>query len=47
MDKPLEGMRIAVLVENTYEDLELWYPALRLRAAGAEVQIVGTAAHAQ
>ncbi|MDR7521569.1 MAG: type 1 glutamine amidotransferase domain-containing protein [Armatimonadota bacterium] len=37
----LTGTRVAVLVEELYEDLELWYPALRLREAGAEVKIVG------
>ena len=36
-----QGKRIAVLVEKLYEDLELWYPALRLREAGATVTIVG------
>ena len=38
----LVGKRVAILAEETYEDLELWYPALRLREAGAEVTIVGT-----
>lgn len=37
----LSGARVAVLVEDNYEDLELWYPVLRLREAGAEVMIVG------
>ncbi|MBI5577444.1 MAG: DJ-1/PfpI family protein, partial [Deltaproteobacteria bacterium] len=37
----LKGKRVAVLVENLYEDLELWYPVLRLREAGADVSIVG------
>jgi protease I len=37
----LKDVRIAALVEETYEDLELWYPVLRLREAGAEVKIVG------
>ncbi len=37
----LEGKRVAVLVEKFYEDLELWYPVLRLREAGCHVQIVG------
>jgi len=37
----LKGKRVAALVEETYEDLELWYPVLRLREAGADVKIVG------
>jgi len=37
----LDGREFAVLVENHYEDLELWYPVLRLREAGAKVSIVG------
>ncbi|MDH7509080.1 MAG: type 1 glutamine amidotransferase domain-containing protein [Methanomassiliicoccales archaeon] len=38
----LLGKRIAILVENDYEDLELWYPILRLREAGHEPIVVGT-----
>lgn len=41
----LDGKRIAVLVEELYEDLELWYPVLRFREAGAEVKIVGPRAN--
>jgi intracellular protease, PfpI family len=37
----LEGVRVAVLVEDLYENLELWYPVLRLREEGAQVFIVG------
>ncbi|WP_165219207.1 type 1 glutamine amidotransferase domain-containing protein [Aquisphaera insulae] len=37
----LQGKRVAVLVEKFYEDLELWYPVLRLREAGCDVKIVG------
>lgn len=37
----LPGKKIAVLVENMYEDQELWYPAIRLREAGADVMLVG------
>ncbi len=37
----LEGVRVAVLVEDLYENLELWYPVLRLREEAAEVFIVG------
>jgi len=37
----LTGKRIAVLAEDLYEDLELWYPVHRFREAGAKVTIVG------
>jgi protease I len=33
--------RIAILVEKTYEDLELQYPRLRLKEAGHEVDVIG------
>jgi protease I len=38
----LSGARVAILAENLYEDLELWYPYYRLREAGADVFIVGS-----
>jgi protease I len=38
----LDGKRIAILAENLYEDLELWYPVIRMREAGAKVTVVGT-----
>jgi protease I len=37
----LSGRRIAILAEDHYEDLELWYPAIRMKEAGAEVLVVG------
>lgn len=37
----LKGKTVAVLVENLYQDLEVWYPLLRLREAGAEVITLG------
>jgi deglycase len=46
MDSSLEGKRVAVLAENMYEDLELWYPLIRLREAGAEVSVVAPTAGA-
>lgn len=33
--------RIAILAENLYEELELWYPTYRLREAGHHVTILG------
>jgi protease I len=38
----LQGKRVAVLAENFYEDLELWYPLLRFKEEGAEVILVGS-----
>jgi len=37
-----EGIRVLVLVGDDYEDLELWYPKLRLEEAGAQVTLAGT-----
>ena len=39
--KPLDGFRILVFVSDDYEDLELWYPKLRLQEAGAQVTVAG------
>lgn len=38
---PLHGKRILILVGDIYEDLELWYPKLRLIEAGAQVVVAG------
>ena len=40
-DRPLEGKRVLILVGDVYEDLELWYPKLRLIEAGADVVVAG------
>jgi protease I len=37
----LVGKTVGVLVEDLYEDLELWYPVFRLREEGAKVLLVG------
>jgi len=37
----LKSYTIAVLVEDLYEDLELWYPVHRLREEEAKVVLVG------
>ncbi len=39
----LSSKRIAVLAEDSYQELELWYPVLRLREEGAQVTVVGQA----
>ena len=37
----LAGKKVAVLVDDGYEDLELWVPYYRLLEAGAEVVLAG------
>lgn len=37
----LEGKRAAVLVEQQYQEMEVWYPVYRLREAGCKVSLVG------
>lgn len=43
-DLALRSRRILMFVDDAYEDLELWYPKLRLVEAGAEVVVAGPAA---
>jgi len=40
----LKGKKIAILVEDFYNELELWYPYYRLLEEGAEVKLVGPTA---
>ncbi|HET6414128.1 MAG TPA: type 1 glutamine amidotransferase domain-containing protein [Anaeromyxobacter sp.] len=40
----LEGKKAALLVEDDYQELEAWYPLLRLREEGVSVIVVGTGA---
>lgn len=47
MDQRLLGRRVAVLVENGFEDLEFWVTVMRLREEGAEVKIVGVGSPTQ
>jgi protease I len=46
MDHQLQGIRLLMFVGDIYEDLEVWYPKLRMIEAGAEVVLAGPAAGA-
>ena len=37
----LQGKRAAILVEQQYQEMEVWYPLYRLREAGCQVTLVG------
>lgn len=41
----LQGKRAAVLVEQMYQEMEVWYPLYRLREAGCKVTLVGPEAN--
>ncbi|MBW2070071.1 MAG: DJ-1/PfpI family protein, partial [Deltaproteobacteria bacterium] len=40
----LQGRKLFLLVEDLYQELEVWYPLLRMREEGAEVVVAGTEA---
>ena len=40
----LPGKRIAILIEDMYNELEFWYPYYRMKETGAKVTVVGTGA---
>jgi protease I len=44
-DRPLEGMRAAMIIGPLFEDVEATYPLYRLREAGAQVSILGLSAN--
>lgn len=46
-ERVLEGKRVLMFVGDIYEDLELWYPKLRLIEAGATVTVAGEEAEAE
>lgn len=37
----LEGKKVIIFVADMFEDLEFWYPKLRMKEAGAQVVVVG------
>ena len=37
----LNNVRAAILVEQQYQEMEVWYPLYRLREAGCKVTVVG------
>jgi protease I len=47
MQQPLADKQILMFVDDIYEDLELWYPKLRLTEAGARVVVAGPRAGQQ
>ena len=42
----LSGKTLAILVDNVYQEMEVWYPLYRLREAGAQIITVGAKAGA-
>ncbi|MCS7027041.1 MAG: type 1 glutamine amidotransferase [Bryobacteraceae bacterium] len=41
----LKGRRVAIFVDNLYQEMELWYPLYRFQEGGAEVVLVGALAN--
>ncbi|MBD3381364.1 MAG: DJ-1/PfpI/YhbO family deglycase/protease [candidate division Zixibacteria bacterium] len=41
----LKGKKVAVFLENMYEDVEFWYPYLRMKEAEADVSSVAPEKH--
>lgn len=38
----LQNKKIAIFIEDWYEDMEFWYPYYRLKEEGADVTVIGT-----
>ncbi|RMG52727.1 MAG: type 1 glutamine amidotransferase [Acidobacteria bacterium] len=38
----LKGKRVALLVEDLYQEMEVWYPLYRLKEEGADITVIGT-----
>lgn len=38
----LQGKKVGILVEDLYQEMEVWYPLYRMREAGATVKVLGT-----
>ena len=37
----LAGKKIALFVENLYQEIEVWYPYYRMKEAGADILVIG------
>lgn len=44
LQRSLQGKKVLAFVDDIYEDLELWYPKLRLAEAGAETVLAAPTA---
>ena len=38
----LEGKRIAIMLDEQYQELEVWYPYYRLQEEGAQLHLVAS-----